>query len=107
MDTPTQARPGPPLHTVTSQKNDAFQPDGDVLLIKELAIEAPTRPKKTAGLPPINSGVMKVAEYPSHELVMLNPSASVERRENWRGSSSWSSPIREPVWSLSSVAESS
>ncbi|KAJ0421166.1 amino acid permease-domain-containing protein [Aspergillus carlsbadensis] len=43
-----------------------------------LAIDAARRPKKAAGLPPISSGVMKVAEYPSQELVMLKPRARVE-----------------------------
>jgi hypothetical protein len=50
--------------------------------MKLLTIDAAMSPKKTAGLPPMSSGVMKVAEYPSQELVMLKPRASVENREN-------------------------
>ena len=71
----------------------------DVLLMKQLAIDAAMSPKNTVGLPPSNKGVMNVAEYPSQEFVMLNPKARVDNSENCRGISCASYSGGETTWS--------
>lgn len=67
--------------------------------MKQLAIDAAMSPKNTVGLPPSNKGVMKVAEYPSQEFVMLNPKARVDSRENCRGISCASYSGGDTTWS--------
>lgn len=47
----------------------------------------PQLTQKTVGAPPAYNGYAKVAEYPIHELVMLNANTTVAKAENWRGSS--------------------
>lgn len=56
-------------------------------VIMEQAIVAATRQYITPGPPPANKGVMKTAEYPIHEFVILKAKERRETVENCRGSS--------------------
>jgi hypothetical protein len=63
------------------------------------ATVATRRPQNTYGPPPASNGYGKVAEYPIQALVRVKAMASVERVENWRGSS--------PLWPWARSSSSS